>query len=160
MQQRQQIRSFGFMQDLHAKDSKERTKLLVDKKLCCGCYQPMTSNHNPKTCKQRLLCRICKEYQPTGMHSYVKKASEENTESEDGTRDTVKCASVKGKYDTEVISLCVVPVWVGHRNSRKMLKIYVLLDKCSQGSIIKNEIIEDLGISGRKLKLESEDTNW
>ena len=113
----------------------------------------MTSNHNAKTCKQRLLCGICKEYHPTGMHAYVTKASEENTESKDGTKDTVKCASVKGKIDTEVIHMCVVPVWVGHRNSRKMVKTYAMLDNCSQGSFIKDEIIEDLGLSGRKLKL-------
>ena len=92
------------------KTLKEITKLLANKKLCYGCYQPMTSNHNAKTCKQRLPCRICKKYHPTGMHGYVKKASEENTESKDGTKDTVKRASVKGKLDTEVVSMCVVPV--------------------------------------------------
>ena len=95
---------------LMEKTLKERTKLLANKKLCYGCFQPMTSNHNAKTCKQRLLCRICKEYHLTGMCGYVKKASEECTECKDDTKDTVKCASVKGKLDTEVISMCVVPV--------------------------------------------------
>ena len=93
------------------------------------------------------------------MHSYVKKASEEYTEYKDGTKDTVKCASVKGKLDTEVISICVVPVWVGHRNSRKMVKTYAMLDNCSQGSFIKDEIIEDLGIPGTKLKLSPKAVN-
>ena len=37
----------------------------------------------------------------------------------------------KGKRDTEVISVCVVPVWVGHRNSRRMVKTYAMLDNCS-----------------------------
>ena len=113
----------------------------------------MTSNQNAKNCKQRLLCRICKEYHPTGMHGYVKKASEEYTEYKNGTKDTMKCASVKGKLDTEVISMYVVPVWVGHRNSRKMVKMYVMLDNCSQGSFIKDEIFEEFAISGRNLKL-------
>ena len=44
------------------------------------------------------------------MHGYVKKASEEYTEYKDGTADTVKFASVKGKLENEVISMCVVPV--------------------------------------------------
>ena len=135
------------------KTLKERTKLLANKKLCYGCCQPMTSYHNAKTYNQRLICRICEEYHPTGMHGYVKKASEYNAESKDGTKDTVKFASIKGKLDTEVISMCVVPVWVGHRNSRKMVQTYATLDTCSQGSFIKDDIIEDLGISGRKLKL-------
>ena len=113
----------------------------------------MTTTENAKTCKQRLLCRICKEYHPTGMHGYVKKASEECTESIYGTKDTVKCASVKGKLDTEVTSMCVVPVWVGHRNSRKMDKTFAILDNYIQGTFIKDEIIEDLAISVRKLRL-------
>ena len=87
------------------------------------------------------------------MYSYVKKASEEYTEYKEGTKDTVKCASVKGKPDTEVISMCVVPVWIAHRNSTKMVKTYAMLDNCSQGSFIKDEITEDLGISGTKLKI-------
>ena len=49
--------------------------------------------------------------------------------------------------------MCMVPVWVGHRNSRKKVKTYAKLDKCSQGSFIKNQIIEGPGISARKLKL-------
>ena len=105
------------------KTLKENTKLLANKKLCYGCYQHMTSNHNVKTCKQRLLCRICQEYHP-GMHGYVKKVSEGNTDSKDHTKDTVKCVSVKRKLGTEVISMCLAPVWVGHRNSRKMVKTY------------------------------------
>ena len=88
------------------------------------------------------------------MHGYVKKASEEYTEYKNGTKDKIKCASVKGKLDTEVISMYVVPVWVGHRNSRKMVKMYFMLDTVvSQGSFIKDEIIEEFAISGRNLKL-------
>ena len=34
-----------------------------------------------------------------------------------------------------------------------MVKTYAMLDNCSQGSFIKEEIIEELGITGRKLKL-------
>ena len=100
------------------------------------------------------------------MHGYVKKASGEDTESKDGTKVTVKFASVKGKIDAEVISIYVVTVWAGHRNFRKMTKTFSMLGNCRQSSFIKDEFIEDLQISGRKLKLslktlngeESEDT--
>ena len=47
--------------------------------------------------------------------------------------------------------MCVETVWVGHRNSRKMVKTYAMLDNCHQGSFIQDLIIEDL-IIGRKLK--------
>ena len=86
------------------------------------------------------------------MYGYVKKASEEYTKYKDGTKDTVKCASVKKTFGIEVISMCVLPVWVGHRNSRKMVKTFAMLDNYSQGSFIKDEITEYLGILGRKLK--------
>ena len=72
----------------------------------------MTSNHNAKTCKQRLLCMVCKEHHPAGMRGYVKRVSKEKTESKDGTKHTVKCASVKGKLDTEIIRMCMVLVSV------------------------------------------------
>ena len=33
------------------------------------------------------------------------------------------------------------------------MKTYAILDNCSQGPVIKKEIIEELGITGRELKL-------
>ena len=49
--------------------------------------------------------------------------------------------------------MCIVAIWFGHKSSRKMVKTYAMLDNCSQGSFIKEEIIEELGITERKLKL-------
>ena len=105
----------------------------------------MTSNHNAKIGKLQAKIALEKlQRVPSNRNAWL---HQENIESKDDTKDTVKCASEKGRLDTEV--MCVVPVCVIHRNSRKM----VMLDNCSQGSFIKDEIIEDLGISGRKLKL-------
>ena len=73
----QQRPSFGLTQDLQGKDSEGKNQTLGHKKLCYGCYQPITSNQNVRTCKERLLCRTCKECHPIGMHGYIKKASEE-----------------------------------------------------------------------------------
>ena len=49
--------------------------------------------------------------------------------------------------------MCVVPNWVGHKNLTKMFKAYVMLDNCSQGTFIRDELIEVLGITGQKLQL-------
>ena len=57
------------------------------------------------------------------------------------------------KLEAGVISIIIVDVWVGHKSSRKMVKTYEMLDSCSQGFFIIEEIIEELGITGRKLKL-------
>ena len=138
------------------KSPKERTKILAKGKLYFGCYQPMTENHNAKSCKQRLVCRLCFELHPTGMHDYMKKKTNEdlgNAQLRESGTDTVKCASLNRKLKAEVISMCIVAVWVGHKSSRKMVKTYTMLDNCIQGSFIEEEIIEDLVINGRKLKL-------
>ena len=51
----------------------ERSKRLAIKKLCYGCYTPITANHNVKTCKTRTTCKICNQKHPTGLHGYISK---------------------------------------------------------------------------------------
>ena len=128
---------------------------LAKGKLCFGCYQLMTETPNVKGCKGRLVCSLCFDLHPTGMHEYIKKTNEDHDNAQpvkSGT-DTVKYTSVNRKLEAGVISIIIVDVWVGHKSSRKMVKTYEMLDSCSQGFFIKEEIIEELGITGRKLKL-------
>ena len=105
----------------------EKTKLLAVK-CSYACYQPMSKNLNGKNCNQRLVCRTCKKNHPTGMHDYhVRKCEDEKdgslTESHfSEPKESVKCASVNGKREAEVISMCVVPIWVGHEISTKCSK--------------------------------------
>ena len=69
------------------------------------------------------------------------------------SKESVQCAPVNGKLEAEVISICVVPIWVGHKNSTKMFKTYAMLDNCSQDPFIRDELIENLRIIGIKLQL-------
>ena len=64
-------------------------------------------------------------------------------------KESVKCTSVNGKLEAKVISMCLLPIWVGQQKSSK----YAMLDNCGQVSFIRDELIEDLGIPGRKLQL-------
>ena len=66
------------------------------------------------------------------------------------SKKSAKCRSVNGKLEAEVIRMCIAPIWVDHKNSTKMLKTYAMLDNCNQGSFIRDELIEDLGITERK----------
>ena len=81
---------------------KEKTKLLAKEKSCFACYQSMSKNHNAENCTQRLIC-------PTGMHEYcVRKCEDGKDESLTEThssesKQSVKCASVIGKLEAEVI---------------------------------------------------------
>ena len=68
------------------------------------------------------------ENHPTGMHDYyVRKCEEAKDESltenhSIESKESFKCASVNRKLEAEVISMCVVLIRVGHKNSTKMLK--------------------------------------
>ena len=52
----------------------------------------------------------------------------------------------------QVISMCVVPVRVKHSDSDKEVKTFALLDTCSQGTFVTEDLISKLGVSGVKLQ--------
>ena len=89
----------------------EKTKLLAIK-CSYACYQPMSKNLNGKNCNQRLTCRTCKKNHPTGMYDYHVRKCEDEKEGSlterhfSESKDSVKCASVNGKREAEVISMC------------------------------------------------------
>ena len=64
---------------------------------------------------------------------------------------SLSCASTKCRSD--VISMDVVPVQICHLDSNKVLDTYAILDKCSQGTFVKEEIIEALGITGAETRV-------
>ena len=45
--------------------------MLRRKRLCYGCYLPVSAEHTAKTCKKRRVCRICAMKHPIGLHGYV-----------------------------------------------------------------------------------------
>ena len=60
---------------------------------------------------------------------------------------------VNWTLETEVVIMCVVPISVGHMNSTKMFTIYAMLDNCRHGYFIRDELTQNLEITGRKLQL-------
>ena len=44
----------------------------------------------------------------------------DNAQSRKSGTIVVKCASVNGKLEAELISMCIVAIWAGHENSRKI----------------------------------------
>ena len=49
--------------------------------------------------------------------------------------------------------MCVVHVQICHPDSDKVLDTYAMLDTCSQGTFLKEEIIEALGITGAETRV-------
>ena len=74
------------------------------------------------------------------LHGYVPKLKTDNSQStanfECSSRnaagvENVTCASVNGKFDVEIISMCVVPIKISHKSCKKTTRTYVMLDNCS-----------------------------
>ena len=130
------------------KSVEERNKFLFQKKLCYGCYTPISSEHNAQICKQRQVCNICSERHPTGLHGY--KASKKNRtgDGNDSGKNNGSLTIATTKMKSNVVSMCVVPVKIKCNKSRKELKTYAMLDCCSQGTFIKSELPKKLRTEG------------
>ena len=59
-------------------------------------------------------------------------------------------ASVNGKFDVEVISMCVVSIKISHQSCKKTIRTYDMLDICSQGIFIKQDLLKRLDVDGQK----------
>ena len=46
--------------------------------------------------------------------------------------------------------MCVVPVFVRHKLSNRIVKTYAMLDNCSQATFMQNKLLGDLGLHGCK----------
>ena len=57
-------------------------------------------------------------------------------------------ASVKGKFDGEAISICVVPIKIPHETCKKIISS-AMLDNCNQGSFIKQDLLKKLVVDGQ-----------
>ena len=145
----------------------ETSKTLARKKLCYGCYTPIAADHNARTCKTRITCKICNQKHPTGLHVCISKkkginvnngghSTKGHNDGQDGNtllqsniaEVDVKCASTG--FPANIISMCVVPVKLSHAKTKKDVPTLAMLDNCSQGTFLKQSIKDRLGISGRK----------
>ena len=48
-----------------------------------------------------------------------------------------------------MVSICVVPLIVKHKNSSREVKTFAMLDNCSQGNFVKEDLLKKLKIGGR-----------
>ena len=132
----------------------ERSKFLSKQKLCYGCYEVISPKHTAKNCPRQRNCKICLAKHPTGLHGYKIRRKDDSKNNDDPGR-TVKnnCANIKDVQcesirTGDVLSMCVVPVKVRHKNSDKEIMTFAMLDTCSQGTFITTSLMEQLNIFG------------
>ena len=118
----------------------------------------LLSSHLTKTYSKELSkkrnCKICLSKHPTGLHGY-KIRRKDDSNSDDDPRKTVKknCTNVKDVQCNsigtgEVLSMCVVPVKIRHKNCDKEIVTFAMLDTFSQDTFTTTNLMEQLNISG------------
>ena len=140
----------------------ERIKILKKGKLCYRCLKPKAKDHNAKNCQQRLSYRICAACYATILHGYVPKVKTDNSQTKANPErlskttcgeENVACASVNGKFDVKVTSICVELIKISHQNCKKIIRPCTMLDNCSQESFIKQDLLKRLSVDGQKFSL-------
>ena len=125
----------------------------------------MTEGHNAKTCTQQLTCSSCKGSHSTPLHGYTpnKKSKIDGNQTVNGEgnlknnfagfNNDLQCASMTGKTGSKVTSMCIVPVKVKHGDGKDMITTYTMLDNCSRGSFIHDDLVKKLGVHSIKTTL-------
>ena len=145
--------------DFIKKSIKDRSKFLAKNKLCYGCYMPISSDHNARSCKQRRVCTICKEKHPTGLHGYKHpRKSKLGDNSTNSNENSMTCATTK--MESRVVSMCIVPVKVRHVHSGREIQTYAMLDCCSQGTFINTDLARKLKADGVKTTIKIKTLEW
>ena len=99
--------------------------------------------HSVTNCTQKLVCREkdCGLSHPTGMHGTHKfkgKAKSTTNAAPHISNGCTKCDDAS-EDSIEVLSLSVLPMLLWHKsNPNHVIKVYGMLDNCSQGTFIKN----------------------
>ena len=129
-------------EDFLAKDVDQRHKTVFQRNMCFSCLKTIDTGHTGKTCREPRRCRVCNGTHPTTLHG--------------GKGTTVHHTSLQDN----VISMCVVPVQLWHiDHPENKINVYCLLDDCSQGTFIKDDVLDDLNISGQETSLTTTTIN-
>ena len=139
-------------------DSENRKKYVFNHRLCFCCLQP---NHTARECRSKKTCKVCRMSHPTSLHAPRRRlpptppAPPSNAPTPPPKTDD-KIDNVEHSFSNKCtdihensVSVSVVPVWLYHSsNPTKKVSTYALLDSCSQGSFVTEDIMNDLNLNG------------
>ena len=131
---------------------KDRKAFIFRKRLCFSCLKSVSPAHTSKTCKNKRKCTKCNEQHPSCLHI----DTEVDTEVENIVETDIPIVSAatgcdkdldeeKCEVKNKTISLCIIPVQVRHGlNPDNVMTVYAMLDNCSEGTFLTDEIAESL----------------
>ena len=132
----------------------DRSNFLKKNRLCYGCYAEISSKHTARSCTNSRVCKVCQGKYTTGLRVYKPKNKKSSNEAAANNKNETamksNCAGI-GNVATnlgEVISMCVVSLRLRHCNSDKEVSTFALLDTCSQGTFVTDDLLKKLGLPG------------
>ena len=137
-----------------AQSIEDRSKILYKRKLCYKCLSEISKEHNAKSCSKGRSCKVCNGSHPTVLHG-VKLKKKGNHGNNDSKERGVEIAYPSINTGSDIISMWIVLVQIRQRESGKVLQTYALLDNCSQGKFILDQLTKDLYIPEKKHPLPS-----
>ena len=139
----------------------DRSKFLGRKRLCYGCYKPVSHNHSAKSCTQRRKCKKCEGNHPTGLHGFKFRKKKDENNVENNMQKKIDSNQVEKVHEVKsnatvlgtVISMCVIPVKVTSTTSGKSIFTLAMLDSCSQASFVTDNLVKHLNANGIETSL-------
>ena len=119
------------------------------------CAIKTSQSHTARNCPIRRTCKICAGKHATGLHGFKLKRKGDYSFDDNNASEIVKsnCANISNTQcaaigSGQVISMCVVPVKVQHKESNKEIITFAMLDTCSQGTFATENLMNQLDING------------
>ena len=140
------------------KTVKERKAFVQEARICFGCLR---YGHMSRRCRNRKVCKTCSMPHPTVLHDESKISPKHSSEDQarvvqsvEATSSCTSTCNATGTTDTITNSM-IVPVRIHHQdNPERQVVIYALLDPASNGTFIKESILEELQVNGVETQLK------
>ena len=93
--------------------------------------------------KNCITCKTCRNSHPIVLHGYTKKVrSDTSTSVKSDIKNPV--AYISTCLNHEVVSICILPIDIYCDKTKSQVQTYAMLDNCSQGTFVKESLINDL----------------
>ena len=132
---------------LQEKENKYKIDFLKSKGFCFGCLKK--ASHISKNCTKRLTCKKCNLNHPTILHRDQNPGGKRSTEDTEIRSAGSRCSPLDGAG-----APAMVPVKVYSRQTGHTILTYAFLDDGSNAVFCSEKLQTQLGISGKKTKLQ------
>ena len=132
---------------LQEKENKYKIEFLKSKGFCFGCLKK--GSHISKNCTKRLTCKKCNLNHLTILHRNQNPGGKKSTEDTEIRSAGSRCSPLDGAG-----APAMVPVKVYSRQTGRTILTYAFLDDGSNAVFCSERLRTQLGVSGKKTKLQ------